>query len=175
MLATAPSILAFGWRYPLMNSPPATASARILAIDDSPSVLVALENLLPTFGYAVLTAGNGNAGLEIAAKDGVDLILLDVDMPIGGGIAVLETLRSKPDLQHPPVVMMTGRTNFGVISRALAAGACSVISKPFNLVVLQGTLAQHLPLAVGYLPRRPLSSEGSSLKESSSRTPIRQS
>ena len=128
-----------------MNSPPVSGQPRILAIDDYPSVLVALEYVLPTFGYTVVTAANGNAGLEIAAKGGIDLILTDIDMRDFGGIAVLEKLQASPDLKHLPVVMMSGRAIPSVVTRAVAAGARAVVSKPFDLPALQATLAQHLP------------------------------
>jgi CheY-like chemotaxis protein len=129
-----------------LTSCPVFANARILAIDDHPSVLVALEYVLPTFGgYTVVSASNGTVGLEIASKGGIDLILMDVDMPSFGGIAVLEKLQANPDLKHVPVVMMSGRATPSVVATAMAAGARAVVSKPFDLPALQATLAQHLP------------------------------
>jgi CheY-like chemotaxis protein len=73
----------------------------------------------------------------------VHLVLLDIDMPIMDGIAVCKAIRADAALRHLPVVMMTGRSTREIASRGLAAGALEVLTKPFDLDVLQATLAKH--------------------------------
>jgi DNA-binding response OmpR family regulator len=120
------------------------ARARILVVDDNPSVLLALEYFLPTVGYAVITAPDGRTGMELAAGGDVALVLLDVDMPVMNGHAVCEALQANAELRRIPIVMMTGRPSRDVVARGLAAGARAVIGKPFDLDVLQAELAHHI-------------------------------
>jgi CheY-like chemotaxis protein len=129
---------------PAMPSADFPARAVVLAIDDNPSVLQALEFHLPRAGYAVVTATDGAAGLRLASEREVHLVLLDIDMPQMSGIAVCQAFRADPKLCRLPVVMMTGRPMSAAVSLALAAGARSVLAKPFDLPLLYETLAAQL-------------------------------
>jgi CheY-like chemotaxis protein len=126
------------------NSAEPPTKGRILVVDDYPSVLVTLEYFLPTIGYAVVTAPDGPTGLEIAGQGGVDLILLDFDMPFMAGIAVCEAIRNNPALRHIPVIMITGRASREAVERGLAAGARAVVTKPFDFRFLESLIVKHL-------------------------------
>jgi CheY-like chemotaxis protein len=128
-----------------MDSPPKKTPARILIIDDHPTVVTTLEYVLCSFGCTVLSAGNGKAGLEVAAEGRPDLLLLDFDMPLFNGEAVLKALKADPTLQHLPVIVMTGRGTNDVIKRSIEAGAKTVISKPFEMEHLRRTIEEYLP------------------------------
>jgi chemosensory pili system protein ChpA (sensor histidine kinase/response regulator) len=117
---------------------------RILVIDDNRSILETLSYLLAAIGHSAKVTEDGEEGLKIAAEGEVDLILTDVDMPRIGGLAVCESIKSNPRLQHLPVVMMTGRPSRDLVERALAAGARAVVPKPFDLSLLEATLAENL-------------------------------
>ncbi len=81
---------------------------RVLIVDDDPDVVVYLSTVLQDNGYQTLEAANGRAGLEKAAAERPDLILLDLMMPHKSGIALLGDLRQDAALRHIPVIMVTG-------------------------------------------------------------------
>jgi two-component system alkaline phosphatase synthesis response regulator PhoP len=114
----------------------------ILLIDDTASVLAALEYCLKSVGYEVLVAGDGRTGLRLAAERPLDLIMLDLEMPLMNGVAVCRTLKADPLLSRIPVLMMTGQATQEARRQALAAGAVVVMSKPFDLEVLEATVAR---------------------------------
>lgn len=116
--------------------------ASILLIDDTASVLTALEYCLKSVGYEVLVAGDGRTGLRLAAERPVDLIMLDLEMPLMNGVTVCRTLKADPLLCRIPVLMMTGQATQEARRQALAAGAIVVMSKPFDLAVLEATVAR---------------------------------
>ncbi len=118
--------------------------ARILIIDDVPSVLKALEYFLQNLGYEVVLAGDGRKGLELAAERFPDLhlIMLDLEMPLMNGVAVCRTLKADPLLKRIPVLMMTGVATQEARNLALNAGAAVVMMKPFDLEDLEATVAR---------------------------------
>lgn len=106
--------------------------ARILVIDDYPAILTLLQLTLARAGHEVATAGDGESGLKLAGTMKPDLVLLDVDMPDGDGLAVCRTLKRDPAMAHIPVLMMTGRFRAKVLERSRVAGAFGVLPKPFR-------------------------------------------
>jgi CheY-like chemotaxis protein len=128
-----------------MESPVTKSPARILIIDDHATVVTTLEYVLCCFGCSVLSASNGKSGVAIAAEAHPDLVLLDFDMPLFNGEAVLKELKSNPALQHLPVIVMTGRRSNDVIKRSMQAGAKTVIPKPFEMDELRRIIAEYLP------------------------------
>jgi len=131
--------------------------ASILLIDDTPSVLAALEYCLKSVGYDVQTAGDGRKGLQLAAEKAPDLIMLDLEMPLLNGVAVCRTLKADPVLKRIPVLMMTGQATQEARRQALAAGAIVVMSKPFDLEVLEATVARCVTEGGGTVPAAGLS------------------
>jgi CheY-like chemotaxis protein len=119
--------------------------ACILIVDDDLSVQLTLEFCLQDAGYAVELAGDGPAALRAAAEKQVDLILLDVNMPLMNGIMVCQSLKSNPALCHIPVVMMTSCPTREIISRSIDAGALEVMPKPFELTQLYEIVSRNLP------------------------------
>jgi CheY-like chemotaxis protein len=89
----------------------------VLAIDDDPDVLALMSSRLAGSEFSVVTALGGQEGLKLAAQLRPDLITLDILMPGLDGWEVLRRLKSNPQLQHVPVVMMSIHEN-----RALAFG-----------------------------------------------------
>src|SRR5881227_3377166 len=83
--------------------------ARVLVVEDDPSVRGLLHTLLTGEGYEVATASDGLAGLVKASSAKPDLMLLDLMMPDLGGVRVLEELRGDPALNDTPVIVVTGK------------------------------------------------------------------
>ena len=111
-------------------------TARILVVDDTPANLRLLEAKLTAEYFEVVTATDGPSALELAASNAPDLILLDIMMPGIDGFEVAERLKSDPNTQHIPIVMVTALTEPTDRVRGLEAGADDFLSKPVNDVAL---------------------------------------
>jgi len=98
-------------------------SARILVVDDLAPNLHLLEVKLQAEYYDVLTAKSGYQALEIAAKEKLDLILMDAMMPGMNGFEACEKLKQNPETWHIPVIMVTALEETKDRIRGLEAGA----------------------------------------------------
>jgi len=117
-----------------------TNPARVLVVEDDPSVRGLLHTLLTAEGYDVSTASDGLAGLVKAAQTLPDLILLDLMMPDLGGVRVLEELREDPELDETPVVVVTGQVD-AVPGMRRVLGEDNVFVKPFAVAELLARVA----------------------------------
>ncbi|HEY2952663.1 MAG TPA: response regulator transcription factor [Verrucomicrobiae bacterium] len=107
-----------------------TSSPRILIIEDELPMRTALKDCLESEGYRVLTAANGEAGLERALQEKPDLILLDIMMPRLDGYAVCAELRR---LSNPvPILMLTAKGQVEDRVKGLDVGADDYLVKPFS-------------------------------------------
>lgn len=117
---------------------------RILVADDDPDLLELLRMDLDFQGYEVLSAQNGKVALEIATKEKVDLVLLDVMMPYIDGYHVASELSAKLGNQVPKIVIMTSRDTIREKGIAMMSGAISVLQKPFELAALHKKIKEIL-------------------------------
>ena len=118
---------------------------RILAIDDSRMVHMVVTKTLRPLDVEVLTAINGQEGLEKAEKDQPDLILLDATMPVMDGMEALAALKANPATRNIPVVMF-GADSGKESERAYQLGALQFIAKPFTGDALVAGLSPYLEL-----------------------------
>ena len=102
----------------------------ILIVDDDEDVLLFLEDRLNALGYDVLTAGNGQEGLDVLQRQSVNGVLLDLDMPVMGGITMLEKLGSCPTF--PPVIVMSANDHLSELQQAIIKGAMDFFIKPIS-------------------------------------------
>lgn len=107
-------------------------SQRILIIEDNATNLYLMEYLLKSFGYAVLTAIDGDAGLEIAARQPLDLIICDIQMPGMDGYEVLRFIRENPEMDDVQVVAITAFAMAGDRQKILASGFDNYLPKPID-------------------------------------------
>lgn len=123
---------------------------RILAVDDEPSILELLTQILSVFGYdEVVTAPNGREALEIlrdAAKP-FECLLFDVQMPQMNGIDLCEEVRNLPDYRFTPIIMVTAMVQKQYIDDAFEVGASDYVTKPFEFDDLKQRLADAHRLA----------------------------
>ena len=113
-----------------------TSQVKILVVDDEPDLVSTVAYRLKFANCLVVTASNGQQGLEQAAAEKPDLILLDTNMPGMNGHEMLERLRANPALQHIPVIMVTARCEPQDIAAASAHGISDYITKPFDFAQL---------------------------------------
>jgi putative two-component system response regulator len=105
---------------------------RILCVDDEDFNLDLLEALLHPHGYETLTALNGREAMEILSSKPVDLVLLDINMPIMNGHEVCKRIKSDPQLSHIPVIMITSLDSKENKMRGMESGAEEFLSKPYD-------------------------------------------
>ena len=108
---------------------------RILVVEDDATVREAVAAHLVRAGHDVRTAPDGGAAVRAYAADPVDLVLLDLMLPVLGGLEVTRRLRSmRPDL---PIVMLTARTQEHERVQGLQHGADDYVTKPFSMRELE--------------------------------------
>ncbi len=100
----------------------------ILVVDDDQDILLFLGERLNALGYDVLTAGNGKEGLETLHRQSVDGVLLDLNMPVMGGMTMLEKLGNLSP--SPPVIVMSAIDNRSELLEAISKGALEYLIKP---------------------------------------------
>jgi DNA-binding response OmpR family regulator len=110
------------------------ASERILIIDDDENIDRALEMFFRHEGISSQSCYSGKDGLETAANQTFDLILLDLDMPDIDGFAVIERLRSCGDTT--PVIIISGHDEEYNKLIGLGSGADDYVTKPFSMPLL---------------------------------------
>jgi CheY-like chemotaxis protein len=141
-----------------------TLGARVLVVDDSPTIRAVLGRMLEVDGYEVVRAADGEHALEVARAEPPAMIFLDIVLPGMNGFAVLRSLRHDAATQHIPIVMISGNQQATEQFYVQRFGADDFISKPFghadvarsiDRLVQQGRLPQRdianvvsLPLSV---------------------------
>jgi CheY-like chemotaxis protein len=119
---------------------------KILSIDDSRMVHMVVAKTLKPLDIEVITAVNGQEGIEKAEKEKPDLILLDATMPVMDGIEVLAALKANPATMDIPVVMLSADSGKDNVERATQLGALKFISKPFTGDALVAALSAYIDL-----------------------------
>ncbi|MGZ5353698.1 MAG: response regulator transcription factor [Actinomycetota bacterium] len=127
---------------------------KILVVDDEPAVRDALERALRANGYTVSTAVDGRDGLERAAIETPDLIVLDILMPRLDGLEACRELRAAGD--RTPVLMLTARDAVGDRVEGLDAGADDYLVKPFALEELLARIRALLRRTIPNADEKPL-------------------
>ncbi len=140
--------------YPL--NPKAAAGARqsrfpsrVLVVDDSETGLRSLCRTLEAFGHLVETAQDGPEALA-KLRLGIDLILLDADMPGMDGFDVTTSVRADDRYSSTPIIMVTGLDSREDRLRALEVGVSDFITKPFEMVELYLRTEAQLKLKVAF-------------------------
>lgn len=111
-------------------------TARILVVDDVPANVRLLEARLQAEYFEVRTALSGREALEIAERERVDLVLLDVMMPDLSGFEVCKRLKAGSDTAHVPVVMVTALDEVEDRVKGLECGADDFLTKPVSEIAL---------------------------------------
>lgn len=102
----------------------------VLVVDDAEFMRNILEDMLTRDGHTVIKAKNGQEGLEVLAKEQVDICILDIVMPGMHGIEVLEKVRETyADVE---VVMLSAQSTVGNVRKSLELGAKGFVVKPFQ-------------------------------------------
>jgi DNA-binding NtrC family response regulator len=122
-------------------------SESILIVDDQPSNLAVLGDLLEPAGYHLLSATNGRDAVRIAAKARPALILLDIVMPGLDGLETCRLLQSTAATREIPVIFITGRAELTARVEGFRHGGIDYIVKPFEADEVLARIRTHLGLA----------------------------
>jgi putative two-component system response regulator len=122
----------------------------ILMVDDEPANLELIKAYLSNVPCDVMTAGDGQAALEAAARRTPDLVLLDIVMPRMDGFETCARLKADARNRLVPVVMITGMDDTKARVRALEAGADDFLSKPVEQIELVARVQSMLRLKSSY-------------------------
>jgi two-component system, chemotaxis family, chemotaxis protein CheY len=115
---------------------------RALVIDDSRTVRAIIGRILRDEGIEVVEAANGREGLErLRQSPGVELVLVDWNMPEMNGLEFVEAVRADRAYDPVRIMMVTTETEQGQVVRALEAGANEYLMKPFTRDVLVAKLS----------------------------------
>jgi DNA-binding response OmpR family regulator len=111
-------------------------------MDDDKDELLLIRNLLRTRGYDVMISENGD-GLKEKDFDGIDLFLLDINMPGKLGTDICKNLKHDQSTKDKPVILISASPELDV--KASSCGADDYLLKPFSLTNLMRMLQFHLP------------------------------
>ena len=133
----------------------AGAGARILIVEDSATQAAALADLLTQAGYAMTVTRSAEQALNAIGPHRFDLVLSDVVMPGMDGYDLTRRIRSLPEWDDVPIVLLTSLSDPLAIVRGLAAGADHYVTKPYTPEWLLTRLRQVLARASAHANRGP--------------------
>ena len=129
---------------PVMDAPAATPGPacmprgyagprkRLLVVDDVAANRMMLAEMLQALGFGVVEADNGQAALIVAARERPDLVLMDVVMPVMGGLEAMRRLRTLPAFARLPIIAVSASVTREHGQECLAAGASAYVPKPID-------------------------------------------
>ncbi len=119
--------------------------ARILIVDDSPTQTLSLSKVLKRHGHEILTAKDGEEGVEVAKAELPDLVLMDVVMPKVNGFQATRQITKNPSTSHIPVIIVTTKAQETDRIWGARQGAKSYVTKPVEEELLMEAINQYLP------------------------------
>jgi len=120
---------------PLRSAHPSRSvdKTRVLVVEDENDIAGLIKHTLERSGDAIVEiAASGDQALKFATEQPPDLIILDLNLPVLGGLEVCRLLRTRPATAKTPIIMLTARTTEGDRVQGLDAGADDYITKPFS-------------------------------------------
>lgn len=118
---------------------------RLLVVDDEPSILLAFRRALRSTDVEVLTASTATDGIEAAARERPDVIILDVQLPDLSGLEALRKLRAID--ARSPVIFITGKSTTDTAIEAMKLGAYEYLLKPLELAQLRDVIDRALAIS----------------------------
>jgi CheY-like chemotaxis protein len=116
----------------------------ILIVDDIPLNVLLIQKMLGKFHYKLLIANDGKAALDTISREEVDLVLLDLMMPVMDGYEVLEHLRANDATKELPVVILSALNSNDDVKRGFDLGANDFITKPIIMDKLLDSIAKQV-------------------------------
>jgi DNA-binding response OmpR family regulator len=117
---------------------------KILIIEDDYDLSALMIRHLHSADYDVLSVGDAIQGIQFARKEIPNLVILDLMIPGGGGLNVLERLNQIPETQSIPIIVLTGVHDAEMKEKVLKAGAVEYLEKPYNAQELLRSVEEHI-------------------------------
>jgi CheY-like chemotaxis protein len=131
-------------RQPTEVAKQASRSLQVLLVEDHPINQILATTLLKKWGHSVVLAKNGQEALDMFPSQVWDVVLMDMQMPVMGGLQATRLIRSKePVGSHTPIIAMTANAMEADRQACLDAGMDDHLAKPFNPADLQAVLVKH--------------------------------
>ncbi|MFH1519652.1 MAG: response regulator transcription factor [Candidatus Omnitrophota bacterium] len=105
---------------------------KILIVEDQNELALGLSSLLKSQGYVTTIANDGIYGTSQAHKGDIDLVILDLGLPAGGGFSVLANLKSSTHTNNIPIIVLTAQQGEESRNKAYKMGAQAFLNKPFD-------------------------------------------
>lgn len=119
-----------------------TRQNTVLVVDDSATTRRKIGKSVESLGHTALYAEDGLSALRMTEQHAVDVILLDIIMPVMDGFEVLQRLKANPQTQRIPVIVISGvEDRMASVVRAIELGAEDFLPKDFERVLLNARLA----------------------------------
>ncbi len=108
---------------------------KILIVEDNPSNLKLIRDILIFQDYSVIEATDGKIALETIEKnyEEIDLILMDLQLPEIGGLEVINRIKNNPDTKNIPIIVVSAHAMESDIKKCYEAGCVDYITKPINV------------------------------------------
>lgn len=123
-----------------------TRTPQVLCVDDDPAIHTALQLRLRDYDVEVSQAFYGMQGVSEAVRSQPDVIVMDLAMPNGDGLYVVECLRNNPATCSIPIVMLSGMRDPSLKRQAFDNGADAFLTKPIAFTDLVEELRNHIDL-----------------------------
>jgi len=137
---------------------------RVLIVEDEQDIAGLIKHTLERSGSAdAEIVGSGDAALKAVADSPPDLIILDLNLPVLSGTEVCRILRSRPEVRHVPIIMLTARTSENDRVAGLELGADDYVTKPFSLRELTARVRAVLRRGVTVEEKGPAGYQGTHL------------
>lgn len=120
-------------------------SKKILVVEDQEDNRQILRDLLASAGFDMVEAENGEAGVQAAADEKPDLILMDIQLPVMDGYEATRRIKADPALKSIPVIVVTSYALSGDEEKARAAGCDGYVTKPYSPRQLLAKVREYLP------------------------------
>ena len=105
---------------------------KILIVDDSSLIRSVASNAAVEAGHEPIVAENGEEGLQMLAAHKINLIFSDVNMPVMGGLEMVERIKQNESYKYIPIIMLTTESNPELKAKGQALGVKAWMLKPFN-------------------------------------------
>ena len=119
----------YGW----IPAGKADGGKHILIVEDDGKNMKLLRDILNISGYTTIEAGDGRKAVELARQERLDLILMDIQLPILDGMEATKLIKANPATQNIPIIALTSFAMGGDRERFIQAGCDDYMSKPYNI------------------------------------------
>ena len=121
--------------------------AKILVVDDEVQLIQMVQIRLEASGYEVVTANDGEEGIEKAKSENPDLVLLDIMMPVMDGYEACKILKSDPQTNKIPIIYLSAKAQEDDLQNGKESGADAFVKKPFETPELLAKIEELLKIS----------------------------